>query len=340
MAKVKVALLGSTGIVGQVFVWILSRHELFDLVYISASESKCGKKYKDAVNWLLPYQLPIEIINHNINAIDYDKLKANGIKIIFSALPTEVAAVIEPKLKNLGFWVFTNASAMRYNNDVPILIPEINLKSISLIEKQGYPREGFVIANANCSVTGLSLALAPLMKFGITELYVSTYQSVSGAGYPGLSALDISGNVIPLIRGEEEKIILELRKILETNINVFPFCLRVPTLIGHLETVWIKFKMSVAEKDILETWQSFGSADIRTPSIPANPIIYTDSEDLPQTKMSFNGNPPGMPVYTGRLKDHNGRFGFVLLVNNLVRGAAGGSIANAEAFLSRYGNTL
>jgi aspartate-semialdehyde dehydrogenase len=338
MDKVKVAVLGSTGIVGQVFTWMLSNHQWYDPIYLSASPGRNNKRYGDTVNWVLPYNLPEAIVDRTINAIDYDKLNDLGIKIVFSALPSDVAASVEPELRQRGFHVFTNAGAMRYENDVPILIPEVNCNAIDLIAKQGYPDNGFIIANANCSVSGLAIALAPLVKYGITEVFVSTYQSISGAGYPGLSAMDISGNVIPFIQNEESKIAIELQKILGVGINTFPFCVRVPTLIGHLETVWLKFKMSVTEDDIIDAWRSFRYAGTTTPSLPEKPVIYSEIEYFPQTKMCFQGTPPGMPVFTGRLKKQNCWFGFVLLVNNLVRGAAGGSIANSEVFLAKYGD--
>lgn len=336
MKKQKVAILGSTGIVGQVFTWLLSDHDWFDPVCLCASKERNGKVYGNEVTWMLPYQIPEKIRNKKIETLDIARLKEQGIKIVFSALPSNVAQTIEPELRENGFWVFSNASAMRYNNDVPILIPEINPDSLKLIEKQGFPEKGFIVTNANCSVTGVSIALAALERFGITEVFLSTYQSISGAGYPGLSALDVLGNTIPYIENEEEKIPLELKKILGHSISIYPHCLRVPTLIGHLETVWVKFKMSVTEADIINAWETFSLKNTDTPSMPKSPIIYNDKNDFPQTKMSFYGDPPGMPVFTGRLRKINGMYGFVLLVNNLVRGAAGGSIENAELFLDRY----
>jgi len=336
MEKVNVAVLGATGIVGQAFAWMLSGHKLFDPVFLTTSSSRSGKLFGDEVTWVLPFQMPERIANQKIKALDFAELKKLGIKIVFSALPSDPARTIEPELRDMGFRIFSNASAMRYDEDVPILIPEINLESMNLIEKQGFPDKGFIITNANCSVTGLALALAPLKKYGITEVHVSTYQSISGAGYPGLSALEISGNVIPFIEDEEEKIANEIRKIFGPEINIFPQCLRIPTLFGHHETVWIKFRMSVTENDIIEAWRSFTFANIKTSSLPEFPVIYAHAEDHPQTKMSFYGDPPGMSVFVGRLKKQDNRFGFVLLVNNLVRGAAGGSIANAEVFLNKY----
>ena len=337
MGKVKVAVLGATGIVGQAFAWMLSKHELFDLVYLSASSPRKNKRYGDEVNWVLPYEIPSKIRKQNLEELDYGRLKKHGVKIVFSALPTDTAGKVEPELRDAGYLVFSNAGANRYDDDVPILIPEINIESIKLIEKQGYPDNGFIVTNANCSVTGLSLALAPLVKFGIVEVYVSTYQSISGAGYPGISALDILGNIMPFIENEESKIKKEVRKILGAKINVYPHCLRVPVVFGHHETVWIKFQMSVTEADIINAWNSFRMKDHKISTMPKTPVKYIDKDAFPQSRMCFNGKPPGMTVYVGKLKNDNNRFGFKLMVNNLIRGAAGGSIENAEVFLSEYG---
>lgn len=338
MNKIKTGILGCTGIVGQVFVWMLANHKWFDVSFISASSSREGKSYLDEVKWMIPYEIPEYIKNKKIESLDYSELKKRGIKIIFSALPAEIARIVEPELRENNFWVFSNASALRYEDAVPILIPEINLDSIDLIKKQGYPHNGFVITNANCSTTGIAVALAPLKKFDIEEVYISTYQSVSGAGFPGLSALDISNNAIPYIKGEENKMIVELKKILQVKAEIYPFCVRIPTLFGHLETVWLRFKKEVHEGEIIEAWKNFRLKNINIPSLPEQPIIYCEDEFFPQPKMSFFGNPPGMPVYTGRLKRLNDKVGFVLLANNLVKGAAGGSIENAEAFIQLYGD--
>jgi aspartate-semialdehyde dehydrogenase len=334
--KVRVGLLGCTGIVGQVFVWMLSDHDWFELSFISASPSRSGQLYGDEVRWMLPFQMPERIRCREIETLDYSRLRELGIRIVFSALPSEIAKTMEPRLRENGFWVFSNASAMRYDDDVPVLVPEVNLDSMDLIRKQGFPDGGFIITNANCTTTGLAVVLAPLRKFGIEEVYVSTYQSVSGAGYPGLPALDILGNTIPFIRDEETKLIVELRKILGLDAGIYPHCVRVPTFIGHLETVWVKLEKSVKEEEVVEAWKTFGPEGLEIPSLPQNPIIYRETDDFPQTKMSLLGAPPGMPVYTGRLRKENDKIGFVLLVNNLVKGAAGGSIQNAEAFLYRY----
>jgi len=336
MEKVRAAVLGATGIVGQVFMWMLSDHPWFDPVFIAATSGRRGKRYGDEVRWLLPFPMPEVIKNKRLEILNLSNLSKTDTPLVFSGLPSDVAKTVEPELRKEGFWVFSNASAMRYDSDVPIAIPEVNLESIHLIKKQGFPQKGFVITNANCSTTGLAVALAPLKKFGIEEVTVSTYQSISGAGYPGLPALDIGGNAIPYIQDEEKKMRIELQKILEIKAEIYPYCVRIPTLFGHLESVWVRFKKSVEPVDVVDAWKNFRLKSVDIPSMPDKIVDYSDADDFPQSRITFWGTPPGMTVYTGRLKKESGKIGFVLLVNNLVKGGAGGSIENAEAFLSLY----
>ena len=336
---INVAVLGATGLVGQVFVHMLSAHKLFNLALIASSDRRAGKLYTDEVQWSLPFPAPQEIKGRYLDRIDINRLKEAGVKIVFSALPTDAAKTIEPELRDCGFYVFSNASALRYDADVPILIPEANPEALNDIEAQGFPDKGFVVTNANCSTTGLATALAPLRPFGIKEVFVSTYQSISGAGHPGLPALDILNNAIPFIKNEEEKMVVEIKKILNLEADIFPHCVRIPVPFGHLETVWLTFDSPVADEEIKEAWDSFGNGDIqnRCPSFPAKPVHFLEDEAFPQPGISFWGSPPGMEVFTGRLRNTSGKTGFTLLVNNLVKGAAGGSIQNAELFIDSFG---
>jgi aspartate-semialdehyde dehydrogenase len=336
MDKIKVAVIGATGAVGQVFMWMLADHPWFEVVYLTASAARINQQYASTVHWLLPFEMPQAIRNHVIREFDTDAMKECGVKIVFSALPSGVAAEAEPLLRDLGFYVFSNASAMRYDKNVPILIPETNLETLSLIEQQGYPEKGFVVTNANCVTTGLAMALAPLKKFGIKEVSICSYQSVSGAGYPGLSSFDITDNCIPYIGQEEEKIEKEIKKILDFDPVVYAYCVRVPVMFGHLEALWLTFEQDVDADDILKAWNDFKEVP-SLPSTPKQPVVYNASNTFPQPKYAFWGEPKGMEVYTGRLKKKENRIGFVLLVNNLVKGSAGGSIQNAEAFIEKYG---
>ncbi len=337
MDKIKVAVIGATGAVGQVFMWMLSKHPWFDIEYITASAARIGQRYGSSVHWVIPFEIPETIKPIEIKAYDMDAMKEAGVQIVFSAMPADVAKTAEPELRENGFYVFSNAGAMRYEKNVPIMIPEANMSSLDLIKEQGYPEGGFIVTNANCSTTGIAIALAPLKQFGIKEISVSTYQSVSGAGYPGLSSFDITDNVIPFIGGEEEKMEKEIKKILEIDPDVYAYCVRVPVMFGHLETVWVTFENEVEMEDIIQAWDEFVVEESGLPSSPVKPVIFDADNTFPQPKYAFWGTPKGMVVYTGRLKKKNGRIGFSLMVNNVVKGAAGGSIQNAEAFIKLHG---
>ncbi|MDD2394139.1 MULTISPECIES: aspartate-semialdehyde dehydrogenase [Sphaerochaeta] len=334
--KIKVAVMGATGAVGQVFMWMLADHPWFELAYATASASRVGLKYASTVHWVMPFEMPKNVRDVEVKEFNMEAMKEAGVKIVFSALPAEVAREAEPQLRDNGFYVFSNAASMRYESNVPILIPETNVEQLDLIKDQGYPDKGFVVTNANCVTTGLAMALAPLRKYGIKNIMLHSYQSVSGAGYPGLSSFDITDNCIPFIKGEEEKIEKEIKKILTINPEVYCYTVRVPVMFGHLEAVWLDLEQDVEVEDIIADWASFKEVS-DLPSTPELPVEYGSDNTFPQPKYAFWGNPSGMVVYTGRLKKKNNKIGFLLLVNNIVKGAAGGSIQNAEAFVKRFG---
>lgn len=334
--KIKVSVIGATGAVGQVFMWMLADHPWFEVSYVTASAARVGQKYASTVHWVLPFEMPSSIRDIEVREFNFDAMKEAGVRIVFSALPAAVASEAEPQLRANGFCVFSNAAAMRYDSDVPILIPETNVDQLDLVRKQGYPQTGCVVTNANCVTTGLAMALAPLRQFGIKTVTINSYQSVSGAGYPGLSSFDITDNCIPFIKGEEEKIEKEIKKILSINPDVYAYTVRVPVMFGHLETVWLDLEQDVEIEDVIKAWADF-KVVTELPSTPEQPVVYGAEDTFPQPKYAFWGNPRGMVVYTGRVKKKNGKIGFCLLVNNIVKGAAGGSIQNAEAFVERFG---
>jgi aspartate-semialdehyde dehydrogenase len=334
--KIKVAVIGATGAVGQVFMWKLAQHPWFDVVYATASASRIGLAYSETTHWILPLEMPQEIRDIKMKEFKIKSMQEAGVQIVFSALPAGVAREAEPQLRAAGFYIFSNAAAMRYDSNVPILIPETNYEKLDLIRDQGYPKTGFVVTNANCVTTGLAMALAPLRQFGINTVSINSYQSVSGAGYPGLSSLDIQDNCIPFINGEEEKIEKEIKKILSIDPEVYAFTVRVPVMFGHLETVWLDLDKDVDVDDIEKAWEDF-KVETDLPSTPEQPVVYSSEKTFPQQKYSFWGNPSGMVVYTGRLKKKKNKIGFCLMVNNIVKGAAGGSIQNAELFVKKYG---
>ncbi len=335
--KINVYILGATGLIGQAFVKVLSDHPEFEIVGLAGSKTGIGEKYRDSVNWKLPVNFPENSGDLIIEKPDLNVIRDKGVRIIFSALPSGSAGKIEDDLRNNGFYVFTNAGAHRYDPDVPILVPDINPGSIKLIEDQGFPKKGFIVTNPNCSTAGLAVALGPLKTFGIEEITISTYQAISGAGYPGISAMDISGNVIPHIEGEEEKLEKETKKILEIDPEILASCVRVPTLYGHLETVWIRFSDSPDTGDILNAW-SRSIPEFNIPSLTKRSVKYLDDPEYPDNHFAFRGDPSGMQVYTGSLKKRENKIGFNIMVNNLIRGGAGGSVANAELFYKVYGS--
>ncbi len=339
MGKIPVAVIGSTGAVGQVFMWMLADHPWFEVVYVTASAARIGQRYGDSVHWVIPFEISPQAADLEIKEFNIDAIRAAGVQIVFSAMPPEIAKNTEPELRANGFYVFSNAGSLRYEDQVPILVPEANHESLDMILQQGYPEKGFVVTNANCVTTGLAMAIAPLRTHGIREMHISTYQSVSGAGYPGLSSFDITDNVIPYIAKEEEKIETEIKKILSIDPIVYAYCVRVPVMFGHLMTVWLSFDEDVDMDDIIRDWEQFHLPHEGLPTTPPQPVIYRKDHTFPQPKYAFWGDPKGMVVYTGRLKKQNGRIGFTLMVNNVVKGAAGGSIQNAELFIKRFGYT-
>ena len=288
--KFKVAVIGATGAVGQVFMWMLSDHPWFELSYVTASAARVGQKYGATVHWVMPFEMPECLRDMEVREFNFEAMKKAGVQIVFSALPAAVAREAEPQLRANGFYVFSNAAAMRYDSDVPILIPETNSEQLDLIRNQGYPQTGFVVTNANCVTTGLAMTLAPLRKFGIRNITINSYQSVSGAGYPGLSSFDITDNCIPYIGGEEEKIEKEIKKILSIDPEVYAYTVRVPVMFGHLETVWLDFDQEVETDDVIRAWEGFREA-AELPSTPAQPVVYSDEPTFPQPKYAFWGNP-------------------------------------------------
>ncbi|MCK5125648.1 MAG: aspartate-semialdehyde dehydrogenase [candidate division Zixibacteria bacterium] len=338
--KIPVAVLGATGIVGQAFCLLLADHPVFELACLTGSDSRANQIFSRDINWHLPLAMPDYLKDLPLSCFSMDELSRKNIKIVFCALPTDVAKEIEPKLRDSGYFVFSNAGVNRLSLEVPLIIPEINASSISLIGKQGFPQNGFVVCNSNCAVSGLALAVAPLIKFGIKKVIVATYQSLSGAGYPGVASLDALGNIIPFIPGEEDKIGVELSKIIGHEIPVSATCVRVPVLFGHTEAVWIECEQRPSEKDIIRSWNEFSYNDASLKTLPDKPLTYHENSNYPQPRTAFHGNPFGMTVEIGRLQTTPDGFKFVLMVNNLIRGAAGGSVANAELFVSRYGECL
>ncbi|MCB0091045.1 MAG: aspartate-semialdehyde dehydrogenase [Caldilineaceae bacterium] len=345
--KVKVGVLGATGAVGQRFVQLLQGHPWFELTALCSSERTAGKRYGEACNWLIGGAVPA----HLQDVVLQECVPGPECDIMFSALPGDQATTIEKEFAAAGYAVCSNASSHRYDPDIPLLIPEVNPEHMGLIDVQKRNRgwSGFITTNPNCSTTHLVSALHPLhVRFGIQKVFVATMQAISGAGYPGVASMDILDNVVPYIGGEEEK--MEQKephkllgkfngaKIEYANLVVSAHCNRVPVLDGHLEVVSIEFAQKPTQEEIIQTWRDYKPLpqQLELPSAPQPAVIYLDEPNRPQPRLDrMAGSIPGMATTAGRLRpDPLFDYKFVLLGHNTVRGAAGGSLLNAELLLA------
>lgn len=335
--QIPVAILGATGSVGQRFVEILANHPWFEITALAASERSVGKKYHEAVNWLMPTSIP----PHLANMIVSPCVANLPCSIVFSGLDSSVAGEIETAFAEQGYIVHSNARNHRMVADVPLLIPEVNPDHLALTKQQ--KTKGKIITNPNCSTIGLVMALKPLLAFDIELVNVVTMQAISGAGYPGVASLDIMDNVIPLIKGEEEKMESEPLKILgayskgkiENNrLKISAQCNRVAVNDGHTECVSIKFAKKPSMEEIIEAWTSFRAQPqtLNLPTAPQQPIYYFHQENFPQPKLHRMID-KGMALSIGRLRECPiFDYKFTILSHNTIRGAAGGAVLNAELF--------
>jgi len=336
MKKVKVAVLGATGMVGQKFIQLLSKHPWFEITALAASEKRVGKVYGEEVNWLVSANVPEEVRDMEMVPLDPKSIDAD---IAFSALPSDVAKQIEAEFAKEGFVVASNASAYRMEEDVPLVIPEVNPDHLGLIEVQKKNRgwDGFIVTNPNCTTIILVISLKPLMDLGLKNVRVASMQALSGAGFPGVSSLSITDNVLPFIKGEEDKVETEPLKLLgkfdgskvvPAPIKVSASCHRVPVIDGHTEAVWVEFDKSVEVEDVISAFESLKPLDL--PTSPEKVIVVRHEPDRPQPRLDRDeGN--GMSVVVGRIrKDADNSVKYIVLGHNTVRGAAGASILNAE----------
>lgn len=343
--KKRVVILGATGTVGQRFVQMLANHPLFEIVALAASETSAGKKYGEVVHWHLPGEIPEKVRDMTVLSID----TTFDCDYIFSALPSDVAGPIETRFVEQGYTVFSNAASHRMDENVPLLVPEVNLEHIKLVEKQG--TRGKLITNPNCSTIGLVMALKPILDlFGIELVSVVTMQAVSGAGYPGVASLDILDNVIPYIKNEEEKMCTEPKKILgkleETGLNFAQFeivaqCNRVPVQDGHMLSVYVETCEKASLDKLVRSIENFKPLkSYNLPTAPEHPLVYLPHRDAPQPRLHRDLG-SGMTVSMGRLVQVSERsLRFVALVHNTIRGAAGCAVLNAEVYEFFYGRSI
>jgi len=340
--KIPVGILGATGAVGQKFVQLLSSHPWFCVKALAASERSAGKSYREAVNWLMPAPLSIEMGNMPVLPC----VPNLPCSIVFSALDASVAGEIEKSFAEAGYIVISNSRNFRTDPAVPLLIPEINIAHLDLLHYQPFGK-GKIVTNPNCSVCGLALSLKPLDdQFGVEEVHVVTMQAISGAGYPGVASLDILDNVIPFISGEEEKVeneplkifgVLKDKAIENRTIKISAHCNRVPVSDGHLECVSVKLKGNPSREEIIECWNQFSALPQawRLPMAPVRPLHYFHDEAYPQAKRHRELD-KGMGVAIGRLrKCPLMDFKYVILSHNTIRGAAGGTILIAETMVKK-----
>ena len=350
--KIKVGIIGATGMVGQNYLKLLSNHPWFEVGYLAASPSSAGKKYCDAVTgrWHMRENIPEEFRNIVVEDASIVEKAIGKCNLVFSAVEMDKQAVatLEAEYASKGFAVVSNNSAHRNTRDVPILIPEINPDHLNIIPDQQKRHgwcQGFIVVKPNCSIQSYILPIYALIKAGypIDKMIATTLQALSGAGYPGPSAIDMVDNIIPYISGEEEKSETEPKKVLgkiknhrfvlEEDIRIAVHCSRVPITDGHTAYVSIQFAdKRPGMEEIIGIWRDFTALpqELALPSAPTPPMIYLEETDRPQPQKDRNAG-SGMAITVGRLRKCNVfDYRFVGLHHNTVRGAAGGSILTAE----------
>ncbi len=348
--KIPVIVLGATGLVGQRFVQLLSNHPWFKVIALTASERRAGQRYGEACRWVLPGALPPYAAQMELQPSEPTpgRMPQPEGCIVFSALPAEQAREVEPLFARAGYCVCSNASAYRQEPGIPLVIPEVNPDHLEMMEEQRHLHgwKGLIVTSPNCTTTGLVMPLKPLHDaFNVEQVLVNTMQAISGAGYPGLSALDISENVIPYISGEEEKIEKETRLLLgsmqagvrtEAQIAVSAQANRVPVLDGHTLCFSVRFSRKPQAEEAVEVLQNWRAEDwIRAlPSAPAHPLLLCNQADRPQPRLDRDVQ-GGMATVVGRLRPCPIMdIKMVSVVHNALRGAASGAILNAEMMVS------
>ena len=338
--KIPVGVLGATGAVGQRFVQLLAEHPWFDLAVVAASERSAGKSYGEACSWKLDIPMPAAARAMVVQPAE----PGLACGVVFSALDAAVAGPVEEAFAAAGYAVLSNARNHRMAGDVPLLVPEVNPDHAGLIKTQRQRRgwTGFIATNPNCSTATLVLALAPLeRRFGLEAVAVTTLQAISGAGYPGLPSLDILGNVVPFIAGEEEKIERETKKILgklgDDTITPHPVIVsaqttRVPVVDGHTASVFVTLGSKPDVEEVREAFRTYRGLpqEFELPSAPVHPTLLVDEEDRPQPRLDVNLE-RGMASVVGRVRrcELMG-YKFIVLGHNTIRGAAGAALLNAE----------
>ncbi|MDZ7690556.1 MAG: aspartate-semialdehyde dehydrogenase [Balneolaceae bacterium] len=344
MHSFNVGILGATGAVGQKFIRLLRNHPWFSIKALGASQRSAGKTYKQAAHWIEDIEIPEDIAKRKVTTCEPEHFK--GVDFVFSGLDSSVALDIEKAFAEAGFPVISNAKNYRMFDTVPLLVPEVNPDHIEMIKKQDFTKDGsgWIVTNPNCVCVPLSMSLRPIHDaFGIDSMVVTSMQAVSGAGYPGVPSLDILGNAVPFIGGEEDKIDTEPLKLLgslnsdgtvtHANFRVQSTAVRIPTVNGHLLSVAVKLKEKPGDickvKEAIENWKS-PIADLDLPFAPKQPVKLYEEDRHPQPRLHATRE-NGMQLGMGRLRAGSVfDISYIALAHNTIRGAAGGAILNAE----------
>lgn len=343
--KLPVGILAATGTVGQRFVELLADHPWFEIAVVTGSERTVGRPYGAGVNWKLLGDPPEKVAKLIVQPTEPNL----DVKILFSALPTPQAKELEPQFAQAGYAVLTNASPYRMDPYVPLLIPEVNPDHTGIIpvQQEKYGWEGYIVANANCSTTSIVLPMKILHEaYGVETAVVVTLQAISGAGYPGVPSMDILGNVIPHIGGEDAKLEREPRKLCGTlaagEIQMTDFVVsaqanRVPVFDGHLASISLKLRQSAMPEEVIALFQNWQPPEIcrELPSIPDPVLIYRPEPDRPQPRLDTDSG-SGLAWTLGKIRPCPvNDIRLMALAHNTLRGAASGSVLNAELLLQQ-----
>lgn len=343
--KIPVAILAATGAVGQRFVQLLADHPSFEVTAVTGSERTAGQPYGESVNWILPGAVPPTIADFTIQPTE----TTLDVPVVFSALPSQEARELEPCFAAAGYAVVTNASAFRMTEDVPLLIPEINPDHTDLIplQQENHGWSGFIVASPNCSTTSIVLPLKIFQDtFGLEAAVITTMQAISGAGYPGVPSLAIMDNIIPHIGGEDEKLEVEPKKILGSmgeggltlaDVQLSAQANRVPVIDGHLASVSVKLSREASVEEAIEALKSWQPPDIcaRLPTSPEQLVIYRHEADRPQPRLDRDAE-DGLAWTVGKVRPCGVLdLRFLAITHNTLRGAASGSILNAELLVEQ-----
>ncbi|MFB6207333.1 MAG: aspartate-semialdehyde dehydrogenase [Haloglomus sp.] len=339
--SVRVGILGATGAVGQRLIQLLEPHPDFEIAALTASADSAGETYRDAAKWRVDSPIPASVADTTVRETAPDAVP-DDVALLFSSLPSSAGAEVEPRFCEAGYVVSSNSSNARMADDVPLIIPEVNGDHVGLLEVQRDQRgwEGALLKNPNCSTITMVPTLAALDRFGLESVRVSTLQAVSGAGYSGVTSMEIIDNVLPHIGGEENKMETESRKLLGTfdgsevhlhDVDVQASCNRVPTLDGHLENVWADTTDDVTVDAAAEAMAEMPGADL--PSSPERMIRVFEEPDRPQPRLDRMRD-DGMSVSAGGLRETTTGIQYNCLAHNTMRGAAGASVLNGELLLS------